>query len=346
MIAHRLSTVRHADQILVMKRRADRRARHPRRAAREGRRLPPAPRGADARARKRPARADNGGGERGAKCDESPESAGGGDLAPGDERARLMVSPAQKTRPKIVLLGMMTKMPVAGVVWQNLHYLLGFERLGYEVYYVETHARTPSMLMSRRGRRQLGARRRVHRGDHAPLRPRRPLGVPRAARRRALLRHERAQLERLYGSAELIINLHGGTHAAARARGDGPARLPRDRPGPAPDRARGTASRRRSSSSSRTAPSSPSARTGAARLRPARPGPLPLRADAPAGGARPLAGPLAAARRDVFTTIGNWRQEWRDVTFEGERYTWSKHHEFLKFLDLPRRTWPGASSWR
>ncbi len=59
-------------------------------------------------------------------------------------------------RPKIVLLGMMTKMPVAGVVWQTLHYLLGFERLGYEAYYVEAHARTPSMLMARRGRRQLG----------------------------------------------------------------------------------------------------------------------------------------------------------------------------------------------
>ena len=42
---------------------------------------------------------------------------------------------------------MMTKMPVAGVVWQNLHYLLGFERLGYEAYYVEAHGRTPSMLM-------------------------------------------------------------------------------------------------------------------------------------------------------------------------------------------------------
>ena len=65
--------------------------------------------------------------------------------------------------PKVVLLGMMTKMPVAGVVWQNLHYLLGFERLGYEAYYVETHARTPSMLMEPRGRRQLGAGGRVHR---------------------------------------------------------------------------------------------------------------------------------------------------------------------------------------
>src|SRR5687768_8535515 len=42
---------------------------------------------------------------------------------------------------------MMTRIPVAGVVWQTLHYLLGFERLGYETYYVEAHARTPSMFM-------------------------------------------------------------------------------------------------------------------------------------------------------------------------------------------------------
>ena len=50
-------------------------------------------------------------------------------------------------RPKIVVLGMMTRMPVAGVVWQNLHYLLGFEQLGYEAWYVEAHARTPTALM-------------------------------------------------------------------------------------------------------------------------------------------------------------------------------------------------------
>ena len=48
--------------------------------------------------------------------------------------------------PRIVVLGMMTKMPVAGVVWQNLHYLLGFERLGYEAWYVEAHGINPSMF--------------------------------------------------------------------------------------------------------------------------------------------------------------------------------------------------------
>jgi hypothetical protein len=42
--------------------------------------------------------------------------------------------------------------------------------------------------------------------------------------------------------------------------------------------------------------------------------------------------------RREFTTIGNWKQVGEDVEFRGETYTWSKHHEFLKFLDLPRRT--------
>src|SRR5205085_5722666 len=40
---------------------------------------------------------------------------------------------------------------------------------------------------------------------------------------------------------------------------------------------------------------------------------------------------------DAFTTIGNWRQP-GEVNFQGETYTWSKHHEFLKFIDLPQRT--------
>ena len=41
---------------------------------------------------------------------------------------------------------------------------------------------------------------------------------------------------------------------------------------------------------------------------------------------------------EVFTSIGNWEQQWRDVWFNGERYSWSKHHEFMKVIDLPSRT--------
>ena len=52
-------------------------------------------------------------------------------------------------RKRIVVLGMMAKLPVPGVVWQTLHYLQGLERLGFEPFYVEANARTPSMLMER-----------------------------------------------------------------------------------------------------------------------------------------------------------------------------------------------------
>ena len=97
------------------------------------------------------------------------------------------------SRPSVVVLGMMTKMPVAGVVWQTLHYLLGFERLGYDVHYVETHARTPSMLMTRDDEDGAALAARFIDSRAAPLRPRRPLGVRRAARRRPALRRQRAR---------------------------------------------------------------------------------------------------------------------------------------------------------
>jgi hypothetical protein len=38
-----------------------------------------------------------------------------------------------------------------------------------------------------------------------------------------------------------------------------------------------------------------------------------------------------------YTTIGNWKQTGQDIVWNGETYYWSKHHEFLKFIDLPRR---------
>ena len=53
------------------------------------------------------------------------------------------------SRPRVVLLGMMSKHPVAGVFWQTLHYLVGFRRLGYDVYYVEAHGGPLSMLTQR-----------------------------------------------------------------------------------------------------------------------------------------------------------------------------------------------------
>jgi hypothetical protein len=41
---------------------------------------------------------------------------------------------------------------------------------------------------------------------------------------------------------------------------------------------------------------------------------------------------------NCFTTIAKWRQPGKDIEWNGESYSWSKHVEFLKFIDLPRRT--------
>jgi len=42
--------------------------------------------------------------------------------------------------------------------------------------------------------------------------------------------------------------------------------------------------------------------------------------------------------RREFTTVANWRQADLGIRFDGEEYLWSKHHEFLKIVDLPGRT--------
>src|SRR5215470_382472 len=51
------------------------------------------------------------------------------------------------TRERIVVLGLMSHFPVGGVAWQTMHYLVGFQRLGYDVFYVECHGCTPSKHM-------------------------------------------------------------------------------------------------------------------------------------------------------------------------------------------------------
>jgi len=49
--------------------------------------------------------------------------------------------------------------------------------------------------------------------------------------------------------------------------------------------------------------------------------------------------PMAyAPAAPYFTTIGNYRHAGNDVTYRGETYRWSKHHEWEKFIDLPQRS--------
>jgi hypothetical protein len=44
-------------------------------------------------------------------------------------------------KKKIVLMGYMFRCPISGVIWQHLHYIVGFQRLGFEVDYLEDAGR-------------------------------------------------------------------------------------------------------------------------------------------------------------------------------------------------------------
>jgi hypothetical protein len=42
--------------------------------------------------------------------------------------------------------------------------------------------------------------------------------------------------------------------------------------------------------------------------------------------------------RGRITTVSSWKQSGKDIEWNGETYIWSKHLEFMKFVNLPRRT--------
>ncbi|HEX6780460.1 MAG TPA: glycosyltransferase [Solirubrobacterales bacterium] len=247
-----------------------------------------------------------------------------------------MNAPAQGQRPKVVLLGMMTKMPVAGVVWQNLHYLLGFERLGYEAYYVEAHGRTPSMLM---GSGDTDASGRAAAFVASIMRR---FGLSDRWAFRALHEDGRCfgmteqRLQRLLGSAELIVNLHGGTKPLPELSAtDRLVYLETDPVQLQLELAEGHqesyaflgahaafftfAENYRQEDC--LLPVSDRFRFETTRQ--------PVLPDLWET-ARPPA-------HERFTTIGNWSQPWRDVSMNGSVYTWSKDQEFKKLLDLPAR---------
>jgi len=232
---------------------------------------------------------------------------------------------------------MMAKMPVPGVIWQTLHYLIGFKRLGFDAYYVEAHARTPSMLMQRESddpaeRAAALIAQMMRRFDmqdrwayHALHDDARCFGM----------REER--LRRLYREAELVINLHGGTEPRPELceserliyletdpvqlqveLHDG---LPQSFDFLEPHSAFFTFAENLGSPECGLPVCD---RFGFQATR------QPVVLDLWAG--------RASAAGELFTTIANWRQPWRNVRLRGESYGWSKDEQWRAFLDLPRLT--------
>lgn len=56
------------------------------------------------------------------------------------------LSPAARPAParkRVVVAGFMATCPIAGVVWQHIHYIVGLIRLGHDVWYVEDYGKFP-----------------------------------------------------------------------------------------------------------------------------------------------------------------------------------------------------------
>ncbi len=244
-----------------------------------------------------------------------------------------MIAPAT---PKVVVLGMATKMPVAGVEWQVMHYLEGFRRLGLDPYYVEAHARTPSMFVGPESpdgadaaaayldslMRRFGFA--GHWAYHALHADGRCLGL------------SRGELDRLYGSAELIVNLHGGTYPLAEHTatnrlvflGTDPVQLEVELFHGNEDTIRFLDAHFRHFTFGENYGNDDCLLpvTDRFELVPTR---QPVVLDF---------WPEQASDSGYFTTVGNWRQAIRDLRYRGETYTWSKHDQFLTVLELPSRT--------
>lgn len=242
------------------------------------------------------------------------------------------------SRPKLVLLGALARTPVGGVAWLVGQYAIGFERLGYDVHYVEAHGRAPQMFMSpddHDGTAKAAAfLDRTLRGFglggkwayHALHLPEGPcLGM------------EIGALQRLYADAALILNLHGAT--VPRPEHARTSRLVYLGTDPVPlelelhegDQA----------AIDYLEPhvafftwglnyGNPDCRLPWSARFPLVPSPPPVVVDLWQNDEAPVRAP--------FTTVGNWRQHAREVHVDGEVYRWSKHHEFIKILDLPSRT--------
>jgi hypothetical protein len=242
---------------------------------------------------------------------------------------------------RVVVLGIMGRTPFAGVGWQVLHYLEGFRRLGLDVYYVEDTADWPydpdqnaltddctyainyiNRLMAWCGLSDRWAYRALERDG-------------------AIFGLSKSQFRELFERADAIVNLTGATilrdeHLNVPLR----IYLETDPVQPQIELAKGNAfyidllNAHTHHFSYGENLGAPDCAVPIERFHyfPTRQ-PIVLdwwnRSSASSTNGIPSFG--------CFTTIANWRQTGKDLVWKGETYTWSKHHGFLKLIDLPCR---------
>jgi hypothetical protein len=240
-------------------------------------------------------------------------------------------------RKKIVLFGQMSTMPVGGNIWLVAQYLVGFARLGFDVYYVEAHGRTPRQVMTRpdddpqikAAEFIAGVLQRFdlsHRWAFHSVFDGRYFGLSRTG------------LEELYRSADLLINLHGGTVPLPEHSETGRLIYLETDPVQLQIEIHDDDQKAVKFLEPHVAFFSWALNYGNPDCKVPLDSRFPFKRTFP-----PIVAdfwqPHANGGGALFTTIGNWRQPGR-VRYQGEAYYWSKDREFRKFIDLPARVGP------
>lgn len=237
-----------------------------------------------------------------------------------------------RKRGKIVLLHFAGQMPLAGIAWQAAHYLVALDKLGYEAWYVEDSGTNPydprveSVVMDcaynlaylRRVMERFGF------GERWAYR----CGVDETYHGLS-----RRGIAELYAEADALINLCGAHHLYERHLAC-PVRILIDTdPGYQQiNYARGDLEERAyidahthffTYGANIGQPECPIPRSGID-WRPTRP-PVDVNLWTELGGAP-----------DCFTSIASWDNRGKDIEYGGSTYLWSKHINFLNFLDIPQ----------
>ena len=236
---------------------------------------------------------------------------------------------------RIVVLGTLGSNPYAGMAWMHMQITAGLRRLGHDVYYFETTSAWPYDPV-----------RRAYVGDSTYTVP----YLSRIAERfgladrwayrqsycadKAWFGMSRQRAEGLLADADFVLNVAGATRLAE----EGLRRRRLVYLGTDPVYHEVTAANGDAETASLIDEHDDSVTYGENIGTPASPiPPLPrFRGHT----RQPVlidlwqSGPPS---RPVFTTVGNWRQSGHTVTYRGEEYRWSKHHEFLRFIEAPRR---------
>ena len=236
--------------------------------------------------------------------------------------------------PRLVVLGMMGGTPFAGVAWQVLHYLEGLRRLGCDVHYVEQTGAWPydpeRNAITDDASYAAGHIERA--AGWAALEGRWAYVAPDGQ----VWGMDAGKLDRLLGRCDALINLTGATvlqeqHMRVPVR----IYLETDPVLPQIEVAQGReftialleAHTHHFSFGEKLG--HPDCRVPVERFNylPTRQ-PVVLDWWSAQGG----------AENGRYTTVSSWRQTQKDVVWAGETYYWSKDREFMKVLDLPRRT--------